>query len=152
MGQNYIGVFSWWTPNPPPRPALLYSKIGVCIIFSYFCSKHRLWVLIYVLSRNMKKISEILSEKFQFLEVKFSIYLIRRVFVTGGRRGDLSSSSPSPPPPPHPRKKKKEKINNIQLRNICESCFSIKIFQFVFFSYTLSNLLLLILNSVLLLN
>ena len=29
----------------------------------------------------MKKISVFLSEKFQFLEVKFSIYLNRRVFV-----------------------------------------------------------------------
>ena len=49
---------------------------------------------------------------------------------------------PNPPPPPTspPTKKKKEKIYNIQPRNICESCFSIKIcviFHFVFFSYTL---------------
>ena len=29
----------------------------------------------------MKKISEFLSENFQFLEVKFSIYLNRHVFV-----------------------------------------------------------------------
>ena len=29
----------------------------------------------------MKNIRVFLSEKFQFLEVKFSIYLIRRVFV-----------------------------------------------------------------------
>ena len=33
------------------------------------------------LSRNMKHISVILSKHFQFLEVKFSIYLKRRVFV-----------------------------------------------------------------------
>ena len=32
-------------------------------------------------SRNMKKISEILSENFQFLVVKFSVYLNRHVFV-----------------------------------------------------------------------
>ena len=36
---------------------------------------------IYVLSRNMKNIRVFLSENFQFLEVKFSIYLNRRVFV-----------------------------------------------------------------------
>ena len=36
---------------------------------------------IYVLSRNIKKILDILCENFQFLEVKFSIYLNRRVFV-----------------------------------------------------------------------
>ena len=35
----------------------------------------------YVLSRNMKKISEFLSEKFLLLMVKFSVYLNRRVFV-----------------------------------------------------------------------
>ena len=34
-----------------------------------------------ILSRNKKKISEFLSENFQFLVVKFSIYLNRRVFV-----------------------------------------------------------------------
>ena len=36
---------------------------------------------IYVLSRNVEKILEFLSENFQFLMVKFSIYLNRRVFV-----------------------------------------------------------------------
>ena len=37
---------------------------------------------IYVSSRNMKNISFFfLSATFQFLEVTFSIYLIRRVFV-----------------------------------------------------------------------
>ena len=35
-----------------------------------------------VLSRNMKKISEFLSESFQFLVMKISIYLNGRVFVT----------------------------------------------------------------------
>ena len=33
------------------------------------------------LSRNMKKYQSFLYENFQFLEVKFSIYLYRRVFV-----------------------------------------------------------------------
>ena len=36
---------------------------------------------IYVFSRNMKNIRGFLSENFQFLEVKFSIYLNRHVFV-----------------------------------------------------------------------
>ena len=36
---------------------------------------------IYVLSRNLKKYQGFLSENFQFLEVKFSIYLNRLVFV-----------------------------------------------------------------------
>ena len=36
---------------------------------------------IYVLSRNMKNIRVCSSENFQFLEVKFSIYLNRHVFV-----------------------------------------------------------------------
>ena len=59
---------------------------GVYIIFLISAQKHRLWVLvrtaspIYVLSRNMKNIS-FLSENFQFLEIKFSIYLNRRVLV-----------------------------------------------------------------------
>ena len=35
---------------------------------------------IYILNRNRKNIS-FLSENFQFLDVKFSIYLNRRVFV-----------------------------------------------------------------------
>ena len=73
----------------PVKPHCLYSKTGVhrgIHYFSYFCSKHRLWELvrtasarwfyrvptIIVLSRNMKKISELLSENFQFLMMKFS--------------------------------------------------------------------------------
>ena len=36
---------------------------------------------IYVLSRNMKKISEFFIENFMFLEVRFSLYLNRRVFI-----------------------------------------------------------------------
>ena len=35
----------------------------------------------YVLSRNLKNIREFLSVNYQFLEVKFSIYLNRHVFV-----------------------------------------------------------------------
>ena len=37
---------------------------------------------IYVLSRNMK-IIRVLSENFHFLEVKFSVYLNRRLLVMG---------------------------------------------------------------------
>ena len=36
----------------------------------------------------MKNIRVFLSEKFQFLEVKFSIYLNRRVFVMESNCGD----------------------------------------------------------------
>ena len=36
---------------------------------------------IYVLSRNMKNVKNFLSEIFQFLEVKYYIYLNRRVFA-----------------------------------------------------------------------
>ena len=39
---------------------------------------------IYVLNRNMKKYQFFLSENFQFLEVKFSVYLNRCVFVMIG--------------------------------------------------------------------
>ena len=73
----------------PLKPHFYIVKLGfagVCY-FSYFCSKHRLWVLvrvptIYVLSRNMKNITvSYRSENFKFLEKKFSIYLNRCVFV-----------------------------------------------------------------------
>ena len=82
----------------PLKPHFYIVKMGftgVYIIFLISTQKHRLWVLvrtasarrflraptIYVLNRNMKKISEVLSENFQFLVVKLSVYLNRRVFV-----------------------------------------------------------------------
>ena len=81
----------------PLKPHFYTVKLGftgVYIIFSYFCSKHRLWVLvrtasprrfcvltIYVLSRNMKNIRIFYLKIFNFLVVKFSIYLNRHVFV-----------------------------------------------------------------------
>ena len=82
----------------PRKPHFYIVKLGftgVYIIFPISAQKHRLWVLvrtaslrrfqrvptIYVLSRNVKKYQEFLCENFQFLEVKFSIYLNRRVFV-----------------------------------------------------------------------
>ena len=55
--------------------------------FLISAQKHRLWVLVrtasttYVLSRHMKNIRIFVSENFQFLEVKVSIYLNRRVFI-----------------------------------------------------------------------
>ena len=68
---------------------------GVNIIFLISAQKHILWVLvrtasprrflqvhtICVLSRNMKKKSEFLSENVQFLVMKFSVHLNRCVFV-----------------------------------------------------------------------
>ena len=68
----------------------------------YFCSKHRLWVLVRTAStyslespreavltsthnlcfeQKYEKYRSFLFENFQFLEMKFSIYLNRRVFV-----------------------------------------------------------------------
>ena len=82
----------------PLKPHFYIVKLGftgVYIIFLISAQKHRLWVLvrtalsrrflrlptIYVLNRNMKNIRFFLSENFQFLEVNFSTYLNRRVFV-----------------------------------------------------------------------
>ena len=81
----------------PLKPYFLYSKSGVYMgihYFSYFCSKHRLWYSLEPPRRGgsneypqsmfwaeIRKISAFLSENFQFLEVKFSIYLNRRVYV-----------------------------------------------------------------------
>ena len=81
----------------PVKPHFYIVKLGftgVYIIFLISAQKHRLWVLvrtalsrrfsrvptIYVLSRY-EKYQSFLSENSQFLEVKFSIYLNRRVFV-----------------------------------------------------------------------
>ena len=54
-----------------------------------------LWAVptIYVLSRNVKKKSEFLSENFQFLVVKCSIYLNRRVFVMSTRKSEPTNVS-----------------------------------------------------------
>ena len=64
----------------PIKPHFYIVKLGftgVYVVFSYFCSKYRLRVL----SRNMKKNQSLLSKSFQFLEVKFSMYLTRLVYV-----------------------------------------------------------------------
>ena len=82
----------------PLKPHFYIVKLGftgVYIIFLISTQKLRLWVLvrtasprrfyrvptIHVLSRYMKKYQSFLPENFQFLEVKFSVYLNRRVFV-----------------------------------------------------------------------
>ena len=80
--------FQFWTWN------FLYIWIGVYIIFLIFNRKHRMWVLIRTASpggsneypqsmfwAKIWKISVFFSENFQFLEVKFSLYLNRRIFV-----------------------------------------------------------------------
>ena len=69
------------TPCKPHFYKVKLGFTGVYIIFLISAWKHRLWVpTIYVLSRNMKDI-RILSENFQVLVVKFSIYLNRSVFM-----------------------------------------------------------------------
>ena len=94
----------------PLKPHFYIVKLrftGVCIIFLIPAQKHRLWVLvrtassrrflrvptIYVLSRNKKNIS-FLYENFQFLEVKFSLYSNRHVFVMCVKSNAQSSREP----------------------------------------------------------
>ena len=56
---------------------------GVYVIFLISAQKHRLWVLVRTASPEQKyeKYQRFLSENFQFLEMKFFIYLNRLVFV-----------------------------------------------------------------------
>ena len=78
----------------PLKPHFYIVKLGftgVYIIFFISAQKHRLWVLVRTASASThnlcfepkyeKKYQIFLYENFQFLEVKFSIYLNRRVFV-----------------------------------------------------------------------
>ena len=82
----------------PLKPHFYLVKLGFTgytFFFLIFAWKDRLWVLlrttllrqfqrvptIYVLSRNSKTYQNFLFENFQFLEVKFSVYLNRRVFI-----------------------------------------------------------------------
>ena len=78
----------------PLKPHFYIVKLGftgVYIIFFFISAqKHRLWVLVRTASRSThnlcfeqkyEKYQHFLSENFQFLEVKFSIYLNRHVFV-----------------------------------------------------------------------
>ena len=61
--------------------------IGVYMIFLISTQKHILWVLVRTSTHNLcfgkkcEKYQIFLSEHFQYLEVKFYIYLNRRVFV-----------------------------------------------------------------------
>ena len=88
-----------------PLNPTLYSKTGVyrgIHYFSYFCSKHRLWVLVRTASprggskeypqsmfeQKYEKYQNFLPKNFHFfffffflVVVKFSVYLNRRVFL-----------------------------------------------------------------------
>ena len=77
----------------PLKPHFYIVKLGftgVYIIFLTSVQKHRLWVLIRggsneypqsMLEQKYEKHGSFLSRNFEFLKVKFSIHLIRRVFV-----------------------------------------------------------------------
>ena len=77
----------------PLKPHFYIVKLGftgVCIIFLISAQKHRLWVLgeaVLTSTHNLcfeqkfEKYQIFLSENFKFLEVKFSVYLNRHVFV-----------------------------------------------------------------------
>ena len=77
----------------PLKPHFYIVKLGftgVYIIFLISAQKHRLWVLVRTASASIHnlcfeqkygKYQSFLPENFRFLEVKFSIYLNRRVFV-----------------------------------------------------------------------
>ena len=72
----------------PLKPHFYIVKLGftgVYIIFLISAQKHRLWVLVRTaslfLSRNMKNIRMFYLKICYFLEVKFSVYLNRLVFV-----------------------------------------------------------------------
>ena len=79
----------------PLKPHFYIVKlgfIGVYIIFLISAKKHGLWVLVRTeavltsthnlrFEQKYEKCQSFLCEYFQFLEVKFSIYLNRRVFV-----------------------------------------------------------------------
>ena len=83
------------------KPHFYMVKLGftwVYIIFLLSTQKHRLWVLVRTAShgavrtsthnpcfkQKYEKYQSFLSENFQFLVEKFSIYLNRRVFVMWG--------------------------------------------------------------------
>ena len=59
---------------------------GVYIIFLIFAQKHRLWVRNLCFEQKYENYQSFLSENVQFLEVKFSMYLNRRVFVIRGKK------------------------------------------------------------------
>ena len=77
----------------PLKPHFYIVKLGftgVYITFLISAQKHRLWILVKTASssthnlcfeQKYEKYQAFISENFQFLVVKFSIYLNRRVFV-----------------------------------------------------------------------
>ena len=77
----------------PLKPHFYIVKLGltgVYIILLIVAQNHRLWILVRTASpsthnlcfeQKYEKYQSFLSENFQFLEMKFSIYLNRRVFV-----------------------------------------------------------------------
>ena len=72
----------------PLKPLSYIVKLGFTRVYIIFLIStqnidcgYSLEPPIYVLSRNMKNIGVFLSENFQFLVVKFSIYLNRHVFI-----------------------------------------------------------------------
>ena len=72
----------------PLKPHFYIVKLGftgVYIIFLISAQKHRLWGLTSThnlcFEQKFEQYHSFLSENFPFLEVKFSIYLNRRVFV-----------------------------------------------------------------------
>ena len=79
------------TPLNPHFYIVKLGFTGVYIIFLISAQKHRLWVLVRTavltsthnlcFEQIFEKYQSFLPEKIRFLEVKFSIYLNRRVFV-----------------------------------------------------------------------
>ena len=78
----------------PLKPHFYIVKLGftgVYIIFLISAQKHRLWVLVRTavltsthnlcFEQKYEEYQNFLSENFQFLVVKFSVYLNRHVFV-----------------------------------------------------------------------
>ena len=67
----------------PLKPHIYIVKLGFTGVYMYIiylisAQKHRLWVLVRTASPSF------LSENFQVLELNFSVYLNRRVFVMFG--------------------------------------------------------------------
>ena len=92
--------------SDPLKPHFYIVKLGFTgIIFLISVQKHRLWVLVRTASpeavltsthnlcfeQKYEKYQSFLSENFQFLDVKFSIYLNRRVFVMCRQRRTRST-------------------------------------------------------------
>ena len=94
----------------PLKPHFNIVKLGfteVYIIFLISAQKHRLWVLVRTASPSTHNLCFeqkyekyqgffFLSENGQFLDVKFSIYLNRHVFVMTDQRKTRQSAPSSP--------------------------------------------------------